>query len=135
MKWAAQLVPPGDGDYTLKIEGPAGDSCSLWIDGKQVIPKQDVGGPVDPTTLVTMTAGKRVTYRLDYTHAAGTGALRLLWEGPSVASEEIPDSAYVDAWGRFLTNEGNPPDLYLKLTGEAKAMLTGQRSPSDPLIK
>ena len=135
MKWEGQIAPPGTGDYKLNIEGPAGDSCSLWIDGKQVLPTKPVGGADPPSATVTTRAGKLVTYRLDYTHATGAGALKLMWEGPSVDRQEIPDSAYVDAWGRFLNNEGHPPDLYLKLAGEAKAMLAGQRSPSDLLIK
>ena len=83
MKWEGQLVPPGDGEYKLKIEGPAGDSCSLWIDGKQVIPKQTVGGADDSAATVIMNAGKLVTYRLEYTHATGAGTLRLLWNGRS----------------------------------------------------
>ena len=78
-----------------------------------------------------MTAGTPVIYRIDYTHATTNGEMKFLWTGPSQTEEEIPTSCFVDAWGRFLTNEGNPPDLYLKLTGVAKEMITGKRVSTD----
>jgi hypothetical protein len=136
MKWEGQIVPPADSDYRLKVEGPAGDSCSIWIEGKQLLPTRKLDGTEEPAVTVTMRAGQLVTYRLDYTHATAPGAMRLLWESsPGLSSQEVPASAFVDAWGRFLNNEGNPPDFYLKLTAEAKAMLIGQHDPADSLIK
>lgn len=129
MRWEGQIVPPADGDYTLAVKGPAGDSWSLWINEKQVATK--VAGADGGVVHLAMNANQKVIYRLDYTHATEAGDLKLTWEGPSMPEAEIPDSAYVDAWGRFLTNEGHPADLYLKLTAEAKDMITGHRDPTD----
>ena len=130
MRWEGQIVPPSDGDYTLKVEGPATDSWSLWINEKQVATKT-AGAPATDAVHVAMTANQKVIYRLDYTHASDPGNLKLVWQDPAIPEAEIPESAFVDAWGRFLTNEGSPPDLYLKLTSEAKDMITGHREPTD----
>ena len=135
MRWEGQIVPPADGTYGLEIEGAPGDTATLWIQGKQVLKINSIGAaPVDPAS-VEMTAGQKVIYRIDYLHMTSPGTMRFVWQGPSLDRQEIPASALVDAWGRFLTNEGNPPDWYLKLTAEAKAMITGQRSPTDLSIK
>ena len=133
MRWEGEIMPPADGSYTLEVEGVAGDSAALWIDGKQVLKIGTISGQPGQTASVTMTAGHPVAYRLDYTHthASGLGTMRLLWQGPSLERQEIPASALMDAWGRFLTNEGHPSDWYLQLTAQAKEMITGKRAPTD----
>jgi hypothetical protein len=135
MRWEGQIVPPADGTYTLEIEGAPGDSSTLWIDGKQVMKTAAYDNNPAKTASVTMTAGQPAIYRIDYLHATSPGTMRLVWQGPSIDRQEVPASALVDAWGRFLNNEGHPSDWYLKLTAEAKAMITGQHSPTDLTIK
>jgi PA14 domain len=133
MRWEGQIVPTQSGDYSLRVAGPAGDKWSLWINEKEVRPPdgQPEGSTPNIIAHVTMTAGQPVIYRIDYTHATMNGEMKFLWTGPSLNEEEIPTSCFIDAWGRFLTNEGNPPDLYLKLTSAAKDMITGKRAPTD----
>jgi hypothetical protein len=126
MRWEGEIVPPADGDYRFRIDGPEDDSWSLWINEKQVLP----AGNGNDSAEVSLSASHPVVYRIEYNHATTPGTMRLLWDGPA-GSGEVPASAFLDAWGRFLTNEGNPPDLWLKLTGEAKAMITGIRAPTD----
>ncbi len=135
MRWEGQIVPPADGTYTLEIEGAPGDTWTLWIDDKQVLKSDQPGEAAVKTASVAMTAGQMVIYRIDYLHGTEPGTMRFVWQGPSIDRQEIPASALVDAWGRFVTNEGNPSDWYLKLTSEAKDMITGQRSPADLSVK
>ena len=143
MKWEGQIIVPTDGEYKLKVEGPEGDSWSLWINEKRLItvksPAPGAGAGAsssrDQVATVSLTASTPAIYRLDYTHTSTPGTMRLLWSGPSPDFQEIPPSAFVDAWGRFLTNEGNPPDFWLKLTTEAKAMIAGRRSATELSIK
>ena len=134
-RWEGQIVPPADGQYEIDVDGPAGDAFTLWINEKQVLKIDKLGEGESKTASVAMTAAKPINYRLDYRHQATPGTMRLFWKGPSLDRQEIPASAFADAWGRFLTNEGNPPDWYLKLTAEAKEMLSGERSPSDLSVK
>ncbi|HEY0257411.1 MAG TPA: PA14 domain-containing protein, partial [Candidatus Methylacidiphilales bacterium] len=135
MRWEGQIIPPADGTYSLEIEGAPGDTWSLWIAGKQVLKIDHPDTAAAKTASVAWTAGQRVIYRIDYLHGTAPGAMRFVWQGPSIDRQEIPASALVDAWGRFVTNEGRPPDWYLKLTSEAKEMVTGQRPPTDLTVK
>ncbi len=135
MRWEGQLIVPAEGDYTFDIEGAAGDAAALWIDGKQVLKIARLGEGNSPGKALTLKAGQPVVYRLEYNHGTATGALRLTWQRAGGAREEVPAAVYVDAWGRFLTNEGDPPDLYLKLTSEAKDMITGKRAATDLSVK
>lgn len=135
MRWEGQVIPPADGTYTLEIEGAPGDTWTLWLEGKQVIKTNQPGAEPVKTVSVDMTAGQMVVYRIDYLHGTAPGTMRFFWQGPSIDRQEVPASALVDAWGRFLTNEGHPSDWYLKLTTEAKEMITGQRSPTDITVK
>jgi len=84
---------------------------------------------------VTLTVAQPSIYRLDYLHGSAHGVMRLMWTGPSIERQEVPATAFFDAWGRFVSNEGHPSDWWLKLTAEAKDMLTGKRSPTDLSIK
>jgi hypothetical protein len=132
MKWVGSIKPPTDGSYTLSIEGAAGDQATLWINDKQVLKIASIGAGQEQSAVVPMTAGKLVNYRIEYSHGMAQGTFRLDWEAPGMkAAEPIPADALVDAWGRFLTNEGNPPDLYLKLAGEGRDMMNGKRAPTD----
>lgn len=137
MRWEGQIVPPADGTYTLEIEGVPGDTGTLWLEGKQVLKVDQfgetgqIGATVAQTASVAMTAGQMVIYRIDYLHRTSPGTMRFVWQGPSLDRQEIPATALVDAWGRFINNEGNPSDWYLKLTSDAKDMINGQRAPTD----
>jgi hypothetical protein len=132
MRWSGSIQAPVDGSYVLSIEGVSGDKATLWVDDKRVLTVKDFSADAETSVTVPMTAAQRVNYRLEYTHGTGHGTFSLDWQGPSIDRQPIPASALVDAWGRFLTNEGQPPDLYLKLTSKLRDMMNGMRSPTDP---
>jgi hypothetical protein len=131
MRWEGSILPPTDGSYVLSIEGASGDKAALSLNDKKVLTLKNIGDGQEESATVAMSAGKPVVYRLEYTHGTGQGTFRLVWQGPSIEKQTVPASALVDAWGRFLTNEGKPADLYLKLTSEARDMINGKRSPTD----
>jgi hypothetical protein len=134
--WEGQLFAPATGTYQFEIEGAPGDTCSFSLDNTPVLKNIKLGGPVPAKTApLILTAGKPAVYRLDYLHGTATGTVRLFWQSPSLPRQEIPASALVDAWGRFVTPEGHPSDWWLKLTAEAKEMLTGRRAPTDLTFK
>jgi hypothetical protein len=135
MRWEGQLIAPADGRYTLEVAGVPNDFATLWLDDKQVLKTRNFGEEPSQTISIILAAGHPVIYRLDYTHLNAPGGMRFVWQGPSIPGEEVPATALVDAWGRFITNEGHPAGWYLKLTSEAKDMITGKRSPTDLSIK
>ncbi len=127
MRWEGQILPPKDGSYLLGITGVPGDTATLWIDSKQVLKINSFGTENDKEVPIEMKAGQRVVYRIDYFHATTPGKMHFDWHDASTTREEIPASVLIDAWGRFLTNEGHPSDWYLKLTSEAKALLDARQ--------
>ncbi len=117
-----QIVPPSSGKYTFRLSGAPGDSAKLQA-GDQRVEISNAGDSSGKTVSLPLIANQRVIYQIEYRHAENPGAIQLLWSGPSIAEQPIPAAALVDAWGRFLTNEGHPSDWWLQLTAGARKQL------------
>lgn len=124
---------PAPGEYTFSVEGAAGDDAELFINGAKVLVANPLNGVATMSKTTTVSAGATVDYRLDYRHRTGSGTLRLLWESQGRPREPVPPEALQDAWGRFITNEGRPPDWWLKLTQMGKEMLNRKRDVDSPM--
>ncbi len=72
---------------------------------------------------MTVAEGDSMAFLLECRHRTGKGTLRLLWETPGMSRQPVAASALRDAWGRFITNEGMPPDWWLQLTRMGKEMI------------
>ncbi|MEI6714668.1 MAG: PA14 domain-containing protein [Verrucomicrobiota bacterium] len=121
IRFDGTLIVPEPGLYTFTVEGAEGDSATLSIGNKRL--KVDPFGPGAKTRISIEADNQQpLVYRLDYQHHSNSGALRLFWESSKIPKEVIPESAYIDAWGRFLSNEGKPADWWLQLTGKWKEM-------------
>ena len=121
-RFSGQIVAPVRGDYVFAVVGPEGDTASLWIGDKHV----DIGRPAAPDAprlTLTLDVGEPVIYKLDYRHEEAAGRLQLRWITPGGTMQPVPASAFVDAWGRFITNEGKPADWWLTLTGQWRAAM------------
>jgi hypothetical protein len=121
VRYEGQIVPPETGEYTFTVSGAPGDSAKLEMGSEKAEIHFD--GSESRGVSLKMEKGKRVIYRLDYSHREAPGRLQLLWEGPSIPKQPVPATALVDAWGRFLTNEGKPPTWWLELTSKARRQL------------
>jgi hypothetical protein len=108
-----------------------GDSATLKLDDKKVLEVKQFDTILSKGAPVKVAAGQKLILLLDYQHATAPGAVHLLWEGPGITRQPVPESAFTDAWGRFLTNEGHPSDWWLRLTRLGKEMMNGKR-PVDP---
>jgi hypothetical protein len=133
VRMGGRIVFPAKGDYTFSVEGAPGDDVELFFDGKKILEAKDLNGPATTQTPVAFDAGAGVDYRLDYRHRTGTGTVRLMWERPGLPRQAVPSEALLDAWGRFITNEGKPADHWLKLTKMGKEMVTGKRKTDAPM--
>ncbi len=81
------------------------DAVGAWYEydeGTAILPMSD-----DPPAKDIPPTG--YTIRFDGTLAA-PGAVQLFCERPNLPRELVPTTAFVDAWGRFLSNEGRPAD-------------------------
>lgn len=121
VRYEGQIIPPEAGEYTFTVSGARGDSATLEVGAEKTEIRFEGSEPKG--LLVRMDKGKRAIYRIDYNHRETTGRLQLLWEGPSISKQVVPAAALVDAWGRFLTNEGKPATWWLELTSKAKQRL------------
>jgi hypothetical protein len=134
VKMGGRIGFPAAGAYTFSVQGAVGDGVELFLNGRSVLHsaalKESILTAGQP---VTAGKGDSMAFRLECRHRTGKGTLRLLWETPGMARQPVPAGALRDAWGRFITNEGKPPDWYLQLTRMGKEMITGKRKPSDPL--
>ncbi|MEI8037593.1 MAG: PA14 domain-containing protein [Verrucomicrobiota bacterium] len=128
-----QIAFPAAGAYLFSVEGAAGDDVELSLNGKKVLARNNLLGAVHAAAAVTAAAGEVMPYRLNYRHGTAPGTLRLMWEFPGTARQQVPAAALRDAWGRFLSNEGRPSDWWLTLTRRGKGLIQGTRSVAAPM--
>ncbi|MEO5714988.1 MAG: PA14 domain-containing protein [Luteolibacter sp.] len=133
VRMGGRIVFPTTGEYIFSVEGAAGDDVELFFNGSKILGAKDLNGGAVTSGPVTVSAGESVDYRLDYRHRTGIGTLRLLWEGAVGSRRAVPQDALQDAWGRVITNEGNSPDHWLKLTKAGKEMMIGKKNPDAPM--
>lgn len=132
-RWSGQIIPPATGDYTLFVEGCPGDSATLQIHDKNLIQAKPFVAGQTYSGNVTAKSGEGLIFRLDYSHESAAGKLTLLWEGPGISRRPVPPEAFRDAWGRFVTPEGQPSDWWLTLTRYGKEMILHQRPANSPM--
>ena len=83
-RWTATLVPPASGHFTfgMVLTGKA----RLYLDDKPVIDQWSPGDHRSASAEVTLSAGKPVRVRLEYSQGAGRGEILLGWKTPADAS-------------------------------------------------
>ena len=127
LRFEGKIIPPATGRYMFHSEGVPGDQASLGI-GQVEMHYGQFPDAADPAFSLLLKEGDPVTFRLEYQHRDQPGRVRLDWETPGEGQQPVPASAFIDSWGRFLTNEGHPADRWLSLTGRWKRVLTDQLS-------
>ena len=130
MRFDGEIIPPTTGRYTFSMDGSVGDKAALDL-GKMQLSLNEMADAADPALTLSLQAGRPVTLHLEYQHRHEPGRVRLSWATPTQGKQVVPTSVFVDAWGRFLTNEGEPADHWLTLTGQWKQALT-ERLASPP---
>lgn len=124
MNWELSVQIPADGEYKFWVEGPEGDSYKFKSNNKEFINERNMGPGTEPRkATVTLKKGFMFPIKIEYNHATGGGEMKLMWEGPRIKAGQVPANVQFDAWGRFITNEGKSPFLYLEITGKAKDLL------------
>ena len=123
LRFEGEILSPVDGRYLFRTEGASGDEAMLAL-GRAEIRWDRFPDDTDPALGLLLKDGEAVPLRLEYRHRAAPGQVRLNWETPTGVRQTIPEAAFVDAWGRFLTNDGQPADHWLVLTEKWKQALT-----------
>lgn len=89
VRWIGQVQPKFTDDYVFRIVSD--DGVRLWIDGQLVIDRWDFDGlntHVSPA--IALTAGQRVSIRLEYHDGSGDAEIHLHWSSFWQTDEIIP---------------------------------------------
>ena len=133
VRMGGRITFPEAGAYTFSVQSAAGDGVELFLNGQSVLHTAALkNGPAIAGHPVSVAKGDSMAFLLECRHRVGKGSLQLFWEAPGVPRQPVPSSALLDAWGRFINNEGRPSDWWLQLTRMGKEMITGKRNPSAP---
>ncbi|MGL4400851.1 MAG: hypothetical protein ACRCXD_13355 [Luteolibacter sp.] len=132
VRMGGRITFPKAGTYKFTVEGVEGDGVELHLNGDSILRAPALKGTsITAKGSVTVAQGDSMPYLLECRHLTGKGVLRLLWETPDMPRQPVDPSALLDAWGRFITNEGKSPDWWMELTRMGKEMINGKRNPSD----
>lgn len=87
VRWSGEIMARQAGLYTLSVN--VDDGARLWIDGRLVVDQwQDHVG--EDSAEVRLPALRRVAIRVEYREAAQGARLKLLWSGPGVHRQIVP---------------------------------------------
>ncbi len=91
-RWSGSITPLFSEEYTFLAT--TDDGVRLWIDGGLVINDWNTRGPTTSTANVTLMAGKRYDFVMEYFEATGGGSCVLEWQSPRQAREVVPASQF-----------------------------------------
>lgn len=87
VRWSGEIMARQAGLYTLSVN--VDDGARLWVDGRLVVDQwqNHVGEDLAEVRLPAM---RRVAIRVEYREAAQGARLKLLWSGPGVHRQIVP---------------------------------------------
>jgi hypothetical protein len=91
VRWTGQVQATTTGNYTFFVS--ADDGVRLWVNGQQLINDWEDWGTVrERSGSISLTGGQKYDIRLEYLEENNQAVARLLWSGPSVSKQVIPQS-------------------------------------------
>ncbi len=134
VRMGGRITFPKAGTYKFSVEGVEGDGVEFHLNGDSILRTPSLKGTsITAKGSITVAKGDSMPFLLECRHLTGKGMLRLLWETPEMPRQSVDPSALRDAWGRFITNEGQSPDWWMQLTRMGKEMINGKRNPAEPV--
>lgn len=93
IRWTGQLEAPASGDYTFYMIGDNG--FRMWLDDKLVIDHWMNDWDIEQTSSpVTLQAGVKHSFKVEYFEDFGGSNLYLRWSGPGMEKQIVPASAF-----------------------------------------
>jgi hypothetical protein len=90
VRWTGQVQPPTSGTYTFFTQSD--DGIRLWVNGQQIINNWTDHAPTENSGTISLAAGQKYDIRLEYYENGGGAVARLLWSGPGLSKQVIPQS-------------------------------------------
>ncbi|HSE56879.1 MAG TPA: PKD domain-containing protein [Candidatus Paceibacterota bacterium] len=108
-RYEGALSVPTTGQYTFYLYSD--DGSKLWIDGTLVLDHDGAHWAWErAATPVTLAAGTH-SVKVEYYEGYGAQALMLSWQGPGIAKQEVPASAYSSTTTPPPPAENQPPTV------------------------
>ncbi len=97
VKWTGQIIPGGgDGNYTFYVN--ADDGVRLFVRGQEIIDRW-TDGSGEVSGVVGLSGTQKVDIELDYYNHTGNGSAHLMYSGPGISKQVVPNSALYDSFG------------------------------------
>jgi len=91
VRWTGQVQPTTSGSYTFFVQ--ADDGVRLWVNGVRIINDwEDYGTVRERQGTRSLIAGQKYDIRLEYFEDVNRASVALLWSGPGVTKQVIPQS-------------------------------------------
>ncbi|XWK88865.1 MAG: glycosyl hydrolase family 28-related protein [Phormidium sp.] len=90
-RWTGQVKVPTSGNYTFFTE--ADEGVRLWVNGQLLIDEwEDAGVVTNGSGTINLTGDRMYDIKLEYFEFRGQASARLLWSGPNLSKQVIPQS-------------------------------------------
>lgn len=90
VRWSGWVQPKTSGTYTFYTLSD--DGVRLWVNGQLIINNWTEHAETEDRGAIVLTAGEKVSLRLDYFEKQGVAKIRLYWSGPGQAKAIVPQS-------------------------------------------
>jgi hypothetical protein len=92
VRWEGELEAPISGKVTLHTV--TSDGVRLWVGGRKIIDAWKGMETTEHQAGLSMTAGRRYPFKMEYFQVGGTAEARLLWSGPGLPRQVVPDENF-----------------------------------------
>lgn len=90
VRWTGQVQPTTTGTYRFFTRSD--DGIRLWVNGQSIINNWTNHSVTENSGTISLIAGQSYDIRLEYYENTGDAVAQLLWSGPNVTKQIIPQS-------------------------------------------
>lgn len=108
VRWIGQIQPQYSETYYFDVRSD--DGCRLWIGDQLVIDDWKAQGVTDIISNITLQAGTRYDFRLEYLQTGGSAQAHLYWYSPSQPKQIIPSNCFYPT-NSFVNGASNAPAI------------------------
>ncbi len=106
VRWTGQVQPQFSETYVFDVKSD--DGCRLWVNDQLLINKWQSQGVTDQTNSITLQAGVRYDFKLEYLQAGSSAQAHLYWYSPSQSEQVIPNNCLYPT-NNFGSGSSNAP--------------------------
>ena len=88
IRWSGQVQAQYSETYTFYTNSD--DGVRLWVNGQLLVDNWTDHAPIENSGTIALTAGQKVSIRLDYYENGGGAAIHLFWSSPSTGKNAVP---------------------------------------------